>query len=144
MQRYLYHMTVLTSAVTAEHYTSWLNAGLLCGDWGRLRLPRPLREIWQERFPELEPGQSADRAAYFSRAELIAACRAALDEDFSLETLRDQLAFAAAYPDEAFSRYGAGPDLIAEVKAWALNWSTEIGLGIAESESWSDDENDSD
>jgi hypothetical protein len=52
-QRYLYHMTVLTSAVTREHYTSWLNAGLLLGDWSRLRLPRPLREIWQERFPEL-------------------------------------------------------------------------------------------
>jgi hypothetical protein len=27
------------------------------------------------------------------------------------------------------------------VKAWALNWSIEIGLDIAESESWSDDEN---
>jgi len=83
-------------------------------------------------------------AAYFSHSELIAACRAALDEDFSLETLRDQLAFAAAYPDEAFSRYGAGPELIAEVKAWALNWSTEIGLDIAESEPWSDDEDDPD
>jgi hypothetical protein len=47
-QRYLYHMTILTSAVTREHYTGWLNAGLLCGDWGRLRLPRPLREIWQK------------------------------------------------------------------------------------------------
>lgn len=55
-QRYLYHMTVLTSAVTREHYTRWLNASLLRGDWGRLRLPRPLREIWQERFPELGPG----------------------------------------------------------------------------------------
>ena len=54
-QRYLYHMTVLTSAVTREHYTSWLNAGLLRGDWGRLRLPRTLREIWQEHFPELGP-----------------------------------------------------------------------------------------
>jgi hypothetical protein len=71
-------------------------------------------------------------AAHFTRAELIAACRAAIDEDFSLETLRDQLAFAAAYPDEAFSRYGARQELIAEVKAWALNWSTEIGLDIAE------------
>lgn len=56
MQRYLYHMTVLTAAVTREHYTHWLNASLLCGDWNRLRLPRPLREIWQERFPELGPG----------------------------------------------------------------------------------------
>lgn len=55
-QRYLYHMTVLTSAVTREHYTSWLNAGLLRGDWSRLRLPRPLREIWQQHFPELGPG----------------------------------------------------------------------------------------
>jgi hypothetical protein len=78
-------------------------------------------------------------AAYFTRAELIAACRAAIDEEFSLETLRDQLAFAAAYPDEAFSRYGAGQELTAEVKAWALEWSTEIGLDIAESESWSDE-----
>jgi hypothetical protein len=80
-------------------------------------------------------------AAYFTRAELVAACRAALDEDFSLETLRDQLAFAATYPDEAFARYGAGQELIAEVKAWALNWSTELGLDIAESEPWSDEEN---
>jgi hypothetical protein len=58
-----------------------------------------------------------------------------------LETLRDQLAFAAMYPDEVFARYGAGQELIAEVKTWALNWPTEIGLDIAESESWSDDEN---
>jgi hypothetical protein len=72
---------------------------------------------------------------------VIALCRAALDEDFSLETLRDQLAFAATYPDEAFARYGAGQELIAEVKAWALSWSTEISLDMAESEPWSDDEN---
>jgi hypothetical protein len=49
----------------------------------------------------------------------------ALDEDFSLETLRDQLAFASTYPDESFSRYGARQELITEVKAWALDWSTE-------------------
>jgi hypothetical protein len=34
--------------------------------------------------------------------------------------------------------------LIAEVKAWALDWSTEIGLDMAGSESWSDDEGDQD
>jgi hypothetical protein len=62
VQRYLYHMTVLTSAVTREHYTRWLNASLLSGDWSTLRLPRPLREIWQAHFPELGPGQAADRA----------------------------------------------------------------------------------
>jgi hypothetical protein len=55
VQRYLYHMTVLTSAVTREHYTRWLNASLICGDWSRLRLPRALRETWQAHFPELGP-----------------------------------------------------------------------------------------
>ena len=55
VQRYLYHMTVLTSAVTREHYTSWLNATLLRADWSALRLPQPLREIWQSHFPELRP-----------------------------------------------------------------------------------------
>ena len=78
--------------------------------------------------------------SHFTRPELIAACRAALDEEFSLETLRDQLAFASTYPDEAFSRYGAEPELIAQVRAWALDWSTEIGLDIVESASWPDDE----
>ena len=76
----------------------------------------------------------------FTRAELITACQSALDEEFSLETLRDQLTFASTYPDEAFTRYGAKPELIAEVKAWALDWSTDIGLEIAESEPWSDDQ----
>lgn len=52
-QRYLYLMTVLTAAVTREHYTHWLNADLLRGDWNALRLPVPLRAIWHERFPEL-------------------------------------------------------------------------------------------
>lgn len=55
VQRYLYHMTVLTSAVTREHYARWLTASLLCGDWSRLRLPRPLRETRQAHFPELGP-----------------------------------------------------------------------------------------
>jgi hypothetical protein len=52
-QRYLFHMTVLTAGVTREHYTQWLNADLLRSEWGRLRLPSPLRAIWQGRFPEL-------------------------------------------------------------------------------------------
>lgn len=79
-----------------------------------------------------------------SRTHRSGACQAALDEEFSLEMLRDQLAFASTYPDEAFSRYGAKPELIAEVKAWALDWSTEIGLDMAESESWPGDEDDQD
>lgn len=58
VQRYMYHMTVLTSGVTLEHYTNWLNADLLRSDWGRLGLPRPLRRVWEKRFPELQGGQA--------------------------------------------------------------------------------------
>lgn len=68
-------------------------------------------------------------AAYFSGPELIDLCRGALDEEFSQETLRDQLSYAATYPDEAFARYGCATDEIADVRAWAQNWSTQIGLG---------------
>lgn len=56
MQRYLLYMTILTSAVRPEHYTSWLNADLLRADWPDFRLPRRLRQIWQDRFPELAAG----------------------------------------------------------------------------------------
>jgi hypothetical protein len=53
VQRYLYHVTVLTAAVTPEHYTQWLNAELLRSDWTTLRLPAALRVIWHNQFPEL-------------------------------------------------------------------------------------------
>lgn len=78
--------------------------------------------------------------AHFTGPELISLCRAALDEEFSLETLRDQLAYAATYADDAFARYGCPPDEIAQVRAWAQDWSTRIGLDIAEAEPWSDEE----
>jgi hypothetical protein len=58
-QRYLYHMTVLTAAVTPAHYTRWLNPDLLVAEWPRLRLPRPLRRAWQEQFPELRAAAGA-------------------------------------------------------------------------------------
>ena len=79
-------------------------------------------------------------AAHFTAPELISLCRAALEDEFSLETLRDQLGYAAMYPDEAFARYGCPPDQIADVRAWAQEWSTQIGLDIAEAEPWSDDD----
>lgn len=63
-----------------------------------------------------------------------------LDDEFSLETLRDQLSYTATYPDEAFTRYGCALEEIADVKSWAQDWSTQIGLDMAEDEPWSDDE----
>jgi len=53
VQRYMYHMTVLTSGITPEHFTSWLNGDLLRSDWSRLGLPRPLRRVWETQFSEL-------------------------------------------------------------------------------------------
>jgi hypothetical protein len=79
-------------------------------------------------------------AAHFSGPELISLCRTALDDEFNLETLRDQLSFAAAHSDEAFARYGCAPAETADVKAWAQDWATEIGLDMAEAEPWTDDE----
>jgi hypothetical protein len=60
VQRYMYHMAVLTSGITPEHFTAWLNADLLRADWGRLGLPRPLRGIWEGRFPELAPARAGN------------------------------------------------------------------------------------
>jgi hypothetical protein len=80
-----------------------------------------------------------DRPSEDSGAELIALCRAALDDEFNLETLRDQLSYAAMYPDEAFSRYSSDLSMISEARAWAQEWSTQIGLDLAEAEPWSED-----
>jgi hypothetical protein len=44
------------------------------------------------------------------------------------------------YPDEAFSRYGCDPALISDMRTWAQEWSTQIGLDLAEAEPWSDDD----
>jgi hypothetical protein len=62
-------------------------------------------------------------ATYFTGPELIALCRGALDDEFSLETLRDQLSSAATYSDEAFARHGGAANEIADLRAWAQNWS---------------------
>ena len=53
VQRYMYHMTVLTSGATREHYTNWLNMDLLRSEWTSLGLPPPLRRVWEGHFPEL-------------------------------------------------------------------------------------------
>jgi hypothetical protein len=53
VQRYMYHMTVLTSGITSEHFTNWLNGDLLRADWPRLGLPQLLRRAWEAQFPEL-------------------------------------------------------------------------------------------
>ncbi len=80
-------------------------------------------------------------ADHFTCAELVALCRAALDEDFRLAALRDQLEYAVTmYPDEVFERYGLATDEIAAMKAWAQTWAADIAMEIAQGESWGEDE----
>jgi hypothetical protein len=42
----------------------------------------------------------------FTGPELIALARHVLQEEFSLESLRDRLEYGAAVPDEQYARYG--------------------------------------
>jgi len=77
-------------------------------------------------------------SACFTGPDLISLCKSVMDDEFSPEVLRDQLCFAASYPDESFQRYGIQSDKIAEAKRWALEWSQEIGLDMLETEPWSD------
>jgi hypothetical protein len=53
VQRYMYHMAVLTAGIMPEHFTNWLNGDLLRSDWSRLGPPQPLRRVWEAQFPEL-------------------------------------------------------------------------------------------
>jgi hypothetical protein len=122
-----------------NHPVAWMEFGpvialadavaLKMGAFHDRALPRDLLDVY-------------GASAHFSGVELVALCRAAIDEDFSLATLRDRLNFAATYPDEAFARYRSDPGLIAGAKAWALNWSMQLGLEIAENQVWSDDDED--
>jgi predicted nucleotidyltransferase component of viral defense system len=78
-------------------------------------------------------------AAYFSRGELMALGRRALDEDFYPEDLRDQLDHAAVYPDEEFEVYGLRSEQITAMKSWAQQWADQIGREMTEGSLWTDD-----
>ena len=80
---------------------------------------------------------AADR---FSGTELIAMGRAALDDEFRLGTLRDQLDYGAMYADDEFARYGCEPEQIAAIKAWAQAWANRLTLEVAQDEPWTDED----
>ncbi|MFG3678959.1 hypothetical protein ACGF5H_02485 [Micromonospora chalcea] len=52
------YKVVLTEASTAEDLNAWLDANLLQRLWPTLRLPRQLRQRWEEAFPELAATRS--------------------------------------------------------------------------------------
>jgi hypothetical protein len=73
-------------------------------------------------------------AQRFSHAELISLVRRLREGDLSLEVFRDQLEFAATYPDEAFTRYGADTAQTFELRRWAQEWAIELGGQLADAE----------
>jgi hypothetical protein len=76
----------------------------------------------------------------FSEADLVTMARSVLDEEFRLESLRDQLDRAQMYPDEEFAVYGLTAAQSADIRAWAIGWSERLSMELAEAEPWSDSE----
>lgn len=54
------------------------------------------------------------------------------ESEFDLVELRDRLESVVWVSDEEFAAYGLGPDEIAELRQWALEWESDLGLRLAE------------
>ncbi|WP_242435854.1 hypothetical protein [Streptomyces sp. Root369] len=52
--------------------------------------------------------------------------------EFDLAELRDRLESVVWVSDEEFAAYGISPDGIAELRRWALEWESDLGLRLAE------------
>ncbi|WP_406157967.1 hypothetical protein OG806_19910 [Streptomyces sp. NBC_00882] len=52
--------------------------------------------------------------------------------DFDLVELRDRLESVVWVSDEEFAAYGLSPEDIAELRRWALDWESDLGLRLAE------------
>jgi hypothetical protein len=76
----------------------------------------------------------------FTGADLVAMARSVLNEEFRLESLRDQLDRVQMYPDEEFAVYGLNAATIADIRSWAIVWSARLSMEMAEAEPWSDDD----
>jgi hypothetical protein len=76
----------------------------------------------------------------FTEADLVAMARSVLDEEFRLESLRDQLDRVQMYPDEEFAVYGIDASQTADIRSWAVEWSARLSMELARAERWSDDE----
>lgn len=52
--------------------------------------------------------------------------------DFDRLELRDRLESVVWVSDEEFAAYGLSPEDIAELRRWALEWESDLGLRILE------------
>jgi hypothetical protein len=54
------------------------------------------------------------------------------ESEFDLVELRDRLESVVWVSDEEFAAYGLSPEDIAELRRWALEWESDLGLRILE------------
>ncbi|GAA3973678.1 hypothetical protein GCM10022232_00990 [Streptomyces plumbiresistens] len=54
------------------------------------------------------------------------------EAEFDLVELRDRLESVVWVSDEEFAAYGLGPEEITELRQWALDWESDLGLRLAE------------
>lgn len=78
--------------------------------------------------------------AYFSEGEMVALCRRALEEDFSLDALREHLDGVLMYSDAEFEHYGCTAEQIAGLRVWAQSWSNRLAQEVAQDQPWVDDD----
>jgi hypothetical protein len=62
--------------------------------------------------------------------------------EYDLGELRDRLESVVWVSDEEFAAYGLGPEDIAELRRWALEWESDLGLRILEDYDDSEDADD--
>ncbi|MER6783435.1 hypothetical protein ABT330_02020 [Streptomyces sp. NPDC000658] len=71
-------------------------------------------------------------AARFTHPDLEELGRRHARDDFDLPTLQARLTGTDHYPDSAFTWYGLAADDIADLRAWAQAWSTDIAERLLE------------
>ncbi|MFI9174074.1 hypothetical protein [Streptomyces lincolnensis] len=54
------------------------------------------------------------------------------EAEFDLGELRDRLESVVWVSDEEFAAYGLGSEEIVELRRWALDWESDLGLRLAE------------
>ncbi|AXG54774.1 hypothetical protein SLCG_3619 [Streptomyces lincolnensis] len=54
------------------------------------------------------------------------------EAEFDLAELRERLESVVWVSDEEFAAYGLGQEEIVELRRWALDWESDLGLRLAE------------
>ncbi|MET7489408.1 hypothetical protein [Streptomyces sp. NPDC005538] len=91
------------------------------------------------------PGDVIDVYAvgrHYSVIELEQLALADEGTDFDLFGLRDRLESVVWVSDEEFAAHGLGAAEIAELRLWALEWESDLGLRLAEDYDDPDDADD--